>query len=217
MSARPSSPLQERAQTAESLRPLRLDAVPGRLRVADLSLGERRLADLGRGPCRLTHLCVRRRNPADLSLRLRRLHARGCLLREREGSEHRCDRSDRRRLPRRDVRLDIGGRSLEHVVGSAGHGQERFDRGLGKAPADELRNRILLDLLPKLVVGIDPIDQLADAVAILLRGRRKIGETLVAERREGIAARGRWRRTCLRTVARKRRRPAACSCVGSSR
>ena len=37
-------------------------------------------------------------------------------------------------------------------------------------------------LPPKLVVGIDPIDELADALTISLCGRRKIGETLVAER-----------------------------------
>ncbi len=69
---------------------------------------------------------------------------------------------------------------------SAGNEQKRPDRRLGKAPADELCERVLLDPLPELVIGVDSIDQLADASAVPLSGLRKVGETFVTERREGI-------------------------------
>ena len=76
--------VQERAKPAERLRPLRLDAMPGRLRVRDEAFAnagslicvfrERRLADLGGGLCGMADLRCHRRDPADLNLRLRRLH-----------------------------------------------------------------------------------------------------------------------------------------------
>ena len=84
------------------------------------------------------------------------------------------------------MRLDVGRGPLHHVRGCASDEKQRSDRHLGNPPADELRERILLDPLPERVISVNSVDQLTDTIAILLSGRRKSGETLVTERCEGI-------------------------------